>query len=166
MAEKQIIAPAITVSYEGLFNVFELYKILDEWQKKHNYDKTEKESIEYIKPEGKYIELSLEPSRKESDYVKFVIKIHIRMDNIKETVVEIDEQKERMQEGKISITFEGWIETDYEEAWHTKAGIYFLRILVDKYVYKLYTSKFAEGLKAEVNELSTQVKSFLNLYKY
>jgi len=166
MSEKQLVVGGLTISYEGLFNPSDLYKIIDDWQKKHNYDKTEKESIEYVRPEGKYIELRMEPCRKESDYVKFIIKIHIVMENLKERVVEIEGQKEKMYEGKITINFEGWIETDYEEAWYTKPGIFFLRVLIDKYIYKIYTEKFAAGLRAEVNELSTQVKSFLNLYKY
>jgi len=165
MAEKQSIGKT-SIGYEGLFNVFELYKILDDWQKKNNYDKTEKESIEYIKPEGKYIELHLEPYRKESDYVKFVIKIDITMENVKETVVEIDDEKKNMHEGKVSIDMEAWLETDYEGTWQMKPGIYFLRILVDKYIYKIYTGKFSSALKKEFDQLSAQVKSFLNLYKY
>ncbi len=166
MAERNIAVSGMVVSYEGLFNVFELYKILDDWQKKHNYDKTEKESIEYVKPEGKYIELKLEPARKESDYVKFVISIHIQMEGLKETVVEIDGEKKKMHEGRVTVTFDAWLLTDYEEAWHTKAGIYFLRLIVDKYFYKIYTDKFLSTLRGEVSELSTQIKSFLNLYKY
>jgi len=166
MAEKNIALTGLTVSYEGLFNVFELYKIVDDWQKKHNYDKTEKQSIEYIRPEGKYIELEMEPYRKESDYVKFVIKIKMVMENLKETVVEIDDEKKKMHEGKVTVVFDAWLETDYEEAWHTKPGIYFLRILIDKYIYKIYTEKFLGDLRAEVNDLMTQIKSFLNLYKY
>lgn len=165
MTEKQNVGKT-SVQYEGLFNVFELYKILDDWQKKNNYDKTEKETIEYVKPEGKYIELHLEPYRKESDYVKFVIKIDIVMEGVKDVVVEIDDEKKNMQEGKVAIDFEAWLETDYEETWSMRPGIYFLRILVDKYVYKIYTGKFSSKLKVEFNELASQVKSFLNLYKY
>jgi len=96
MAEKQIVVSGLRVEYEGLFKPDELYRIMDDWQKKHNYDKTERESKEYVKPEGKYIELRMEPYRKESDYVKFIIKIHIVMENLRETVVEIDGQKEKM----------------------------------------------------------------------
>jgi len=166
MTEKQIVVSGLAVSYEGIFSPRELYRIIDDFQKKHNYDKTEKESIEYVRPEGKYIELKMEPYRKETDYVKFIIKMHVIMENLKETVVEVDGQKENMYEGKVTINFEGWIETDYEQAWTTKASIYFLRILVDKYIYKIYSEKFAAGVRAEVNELATQVKSFLNLYKF
>ena len=165
MAEKQEVGEK-SISYEGLFNVFELYKILDDWQKKHNYDKTEKEVTEYIKPEGKYIELHLEPYRKESDYVKFVIKIDITMQNVKEKIVEMDDEKKKMHEGKVDIDFEAWIISDYEDAWQVKPGVYFLRILVDKYIYKIYTNKFAGKLAGELEDLTNQIKSFLNLYKY
>lgn len=166
MTEKNIVVSGLTVSYEGLFNVLELYKIFDDWQKKNNYDKTERESIEYVKPEGKYIELRMEPARKESDYVRFELRVHIVMENIKETVVDIDGEKKKMNEGKVTIAFDAWLETDYEEAWSTRPNLYFLRLLIDKYIYKIYSDKFSGQLRGEVNELATHVKSFLNLYKY
>ena len=165
MAEK-VKVNSKTVEYEGLFNVRELYKILDDWQKKNNYDKNEMESVEYVKPEGKHIEIHAEPYRKESDYVKFVMAIDIVMTNVKDVVVEIDGEKNNMNEGKVTIDFEAWLETDYEEHWQMKPGTYFLRILVDKYIYKLYTSRFSKRLAEELDEISNQVKSFLNLYKY
>ncbi len=165
MAEKQEVG-STSVQYEGIFDVYELYKILDDWQKKNNYDKTEKESVEFVKPEGKYIELHLEPYRKETDYVKFVVKIDMIMENVKDIVIEVDDEKKNINEGKVSINFESWLISDYEEAWHTRPGIYFLRVLVDKYIYKIYTGKFAGKLKQEMNDLVTQAKSFLNLYKY
>lgn len=155
-----------SVTYSGIFNMYDVYKILDDWQKKNNYDKTEKESKEFITPEGKYLEFYLEPARKESDYVRFVIKINIKVRNLKETVVEIDGEKRNMHEGELEIGFGAWLDTDYEEAWSTKPGLYFLRILMDKYIYKMYTSKFVGKLKGEMDELVNQVKSFLNLYKF
>jgi len=166
MTEKNIVVSGLTVGYEGLFNVLELYKILDDWQKKNNYDKTERESMEYVKPEGKYIELRIEPARKESDYVRFVISVHIVMENLKEAVVDTDGEKKKMHEGKVTMVFDAWLETDYEEAWSTRPNLYFLRLLIDKYIYKIYSDKFSGQLRGEVNELATQVKSFLNLYKY
>jgi len=71
-----------------------------------------------------------------------------------------------MQEGELAVTLTGVLETDYEGKWEQKATIFFLRVLVDKYIYKFYTDKFESALAKEIKDLHTQIKSFLNLYKF
>ena len=166
MPEQKLVVEGIEVGYEGIFNIKEIYKIIDDWVKDYDYDKVEKVSTEYVRPEGKYVELILEPEKKVSDFVKNIIKVKIIARNLKDVEIEQDGMKKSMQEGNMLITFTGVLETDYEGKWEQKASIFFLRVLVDKYIYKFYTDKFESGLARDVNELSTQVKSFLNLYKY
>jgi len=166
MAEQKLVIEGIEVGYEGIMNIREIYKIIDDWMAANNYDKNELVNSEYLKPEGKYVELVLEPYSKVSDFVKNIIKIRIIARNLKDVDIEQDGVKKKMQEGILMITFQGILETDYEGKWEQKASIYFLRVLVDKYIYKFYTDRFESGLAKDVKDLSTQVKSFLNLFKY
>ena len=166
MPEHKIVIEGLQAEFEGIMNIKEIYKIIDDWIKAYDYDKVEKINTEYVRPDGKYVELLLEPEKKVSDYVKNIIKIKLIARNLKDVDIEEDGRKKKMQEGHILITFQGTLETDYEGRWEQKATIFFLRVLVDKYIYKFYTDKFENDIAKEVNELNMQVKSFLNLYKY
>ena len=166
MPEQKLVVEGIEVGYEGILNIKEIYKIIDDWIRDYDYDKIEKINTEYLRPEGKYVELVLEPEKKVSDYVKNIVKVKLIARNLKDVDVEEDGRKKKMQEGSLIVTFTGVLETDYEGRWEQKATIFFLRVLVDKYIYKFYTDKFENALAKDVKELSTQVKSFLNLYKY
>jgi len=166
MPERKLVIEELNVGFEGIMNIRDIYKLIDDWLFGNNYDKVELVNVEYLRPEGKYIELNLEPYKKVSDFVKNVIKIRIVAKNVKDVDVEEDGKKRKMQEGNFSMTLTGILETDYEGRWEQKATIFFLRVLVDKYIYKFYTDKFENGLAKDVKEIATQVKSFLNLYKY
>jgi len=166
MPEQKLVIEGIEIGFEGVMNIKEIYKILDDWLNDNNYDKNELVNVEYLRPEGKYIELVLEPNKKVSDYVKNIIKIKAVAKNVKDVEIEQDGKKKKMQEGNLSIMFRGILETDYEGRWEQKATIFFLRVLVDKYIYKFYTDRFESALAKDVREISTQAKSFLNLYKY
>jgi hypothetical protein len=164
--EKRLVIKGMLLKYDGLFSVLDLYKIIDDWLKENGYDKVEKENIEYVKPEGKYIEMRLEPYRKVSDYVQNRIVMKIIMTNIKEVDIDIDRKKRRLNKGEIAINFDAYLETDYAQRWEQKPVLFFIRTLVDKYVYKIQTQKFEDSLKTDTTNLHTAVKSFLNLYRY
>lgn len=166
MAERQIIVDHMRLGYEGLFDVTQLYTMINEWFREKGYDKKEKKNLESVTPTGKYIELELEPWKKITDYAKFVIKLRILMKDIKEVEIMRDGIKAKINQGSITIVFDGYLETDYENRWEQKPTFFFLRTLFDKFVFKPYTERFKARLIDEVNQLHTNVKAFLNLYRY
>ena len=83
-----------------------------------------------------------------------------------QTENEKDGKKVKLNKGDIQMIFDAFLETDYENRWETKPMYYFLRTLVDKYIFRVYTGKFVGNLAADVKDLHTRIKSFLNLYKY
>src|SRR3989338_7588125 len=96
MPEQRIIVDHLTISYSGIFNVTELYQLMDNWFREKGFDKRELRNQEHVTPEGKYIELELQPWKKVSDYVRHVIKVLVRMIRVKEIVVDIDGKMKRM----------------------------------------------------------------------
>lgn len=166
MAEQKIVVENLELQYEGLFSFKDLYKLIDDWLKENNYDKVEKMNMEKVSEEGKYIELVLEPVKYLTDFVEYIIKMRIIGRNIKEVEVERDGKKEKLNQGSLYIRFDAILETDYEGRWEQKPTFYFLRVLIDKYVYKFYTGKYESGLKKDLTEIHTQIKSLLNLYRY
>ncbi len=166
MVEIKIVVDTLQLSYDGLLNVNELYMLVDKFFRDHLYDKREAQNMEKVEPKGKYIELELIPYRKMTDYVKFVIRIRIHMFNVTDVEIEKDGQKVKLQKAKINMVFDGFLETDYEGRWEGKPEYVFLRTVFDKFVYKIYTEKFEKQLEEDVHNLHTQIKSFLNLYRY
>ena len=166
MPEREVVVDKLRLTYEGLFSMLDLYKMIDEWFRWKGYDKRENKNIEIVKPEGKYLELEIEPWKKVTDYAKNVIKIRMQVTGLKEVEVEKENTKLKLNQGRVHFVFDGYLETDYESRWEGKPIFYFIRTVFDKYFYKPFTSGFEKGVKEDVMHLHGQIKAFLNLYKY
>jgi hypothetical protein len=166
MVERKIIVDHLTISYKGLFNAAEIYKMIDFWFMEKNYTKHELVNYEQVMKTGKEVHVRMEPYKKITDYAKYVIIVEVVGSHIKEVILEKDSNKVRMNQGEISVVITGTLESDYEHRWENKAIFHFLRSLFEKYVFRTHTYKFETGLVEECNHLASQIKSFLNLYRY
>jgi len=166
MAERRHLIDNLTINYSGLFKASDLYNIIDQWLFDTRYDKRELRNSELLRPEGKYLDLLLLPWKKITDYAKYEIKISIIIKNLTQVEVEKEGKKIKMDKGEVIITLDGYLETDYENVWEAKPVYYFLRTLFDKYVYKLYTSRFEAGLKSDIFHLNRIIKGFFNMGRY
>ncbi len=166
MVETNIVVDNLGLNYEGLFDAKDYYKLLDGFFAEKNYDKREALSMEKVDSSGKYVELEIEPYRKITDYAKLVIRVRTKMFNVKEVEVEKDGHKIRLNQGKVNIVIDGFLQTDYENRWTDRPWMVFIRTIYDKFVYKKYTNDFTEKLNDDVGQLHAQLKSFFNLYRY
>ena len=163
MAEKDVVITGLSVSYTGLFNYADLFRLIDAFLIDKGYDRKEAKHVETVKPEGKYIEIGLGPGKALSDYAKSNLSIGIKANGIKEVTATIDGVKQKLNSGTVTVTFEGVLETDYEGRWENKPFYLFLKILWDKYVIKTFTGGFEKIIKADIEQLRDQVKGYLNL---
>jgi hypothetical protein len=166
MPERDQVIDKYRIQYEGLFSVSELYKLVETWFEERNYDKREIKNVEIVKPDGKYIEIDIEPWKKISDYAKVVIHLKYIMKNITEVEIERDNLKVKLNQGILILIFDAWIETDHEGRWENKPTFFFLRTVFDKYIYKPYTMGYRSHCGAEAKALISHVKGFLNLYRH
>jgi len=166
MAEREMIVDHLRLTYEGLFDASQLYKMIDEWFRTKGYDKWEIKNIEKVRPEGKYIEVILMPWKKMTDYLMFEIKVRMIITNLKEVEVEKDGRKVRLNQGSVQLVFDGYFTTDYEKRWEEKPMYFFIRAIMDKFFLNPYTDKYKGLLISDVNHLHSTVKAFLNLYRY
>ena len=166
MPEQRIVVDHLTISYSGVFSVIELYQTIDNFMREKGYDRRELLNQEHVTPEGKYIELHLQPWKKVNDYVRHQVKIIIRMIKIKELVVEVDGKRKKMNKGKVFIIIDGYMFTDFEGRWEQKPFYFFLRTLFDKFIYRSYTGQFEDLLVETCSQLHLTVKGYLNLHKY
>ena len=166
MAEYNFVLKNENVEYEGLFVVKDLYQVINKFLKDKGYDWKESKHHEYLGDESKYVELVLEPWKKISDYMKLVIRVNLKVYDMKDVLIEKEGKKLNMQKGKVVMRVDAILVTDYEGKWEEPPIKYFLRALFDKFIYKRYTNNFAAQLKEDTYELITNVKSYLNLYNY
>lgn len=165
MAERDTIVDKQRLTYEGLFDAKELYRLMDDYFEDRNYDKREIRNIEVVKEEGKFIDIEIEPWKKYTDYYRNIIHIRIIMSDLKEVEVERHKTKIKVNQGKLQMVFDGYIETDYKDKWESKPMFFFIRTIFDKYIYKPFTLSYAGSVKRDVDTLITQIKAFLNVYR-
>ena len=163
---RRLVVDHLKITYEGLFSVTDLYQAVDNFFREKGFDKREVRNAEYIKPEGKYIEIEMMPWKKVSDYARHVIRVDMKMFRIKEVIVAQDGHKVKLNKGRINVIIDGFLDTDYEGRWETRPAFVFLRTVFDKFIYKTNVGE-AEGLLVEnVNQVHGMVKAMLNLYRY
>ena len=166
MAERETLVDNYRIQYEGLLSVVDLYTMIDEYFEEKGYDKREKKNIEKVSPEGKYIEIHVEPWKKMTDYAKSVIGVRVVMSDIKEVEIEKDGVKVKLNQGKVQFVFDAWLETDYEHRWEMKPMFFLVRTIFDKYFFKNYTISFKNEVASDLNQLIVLMRSFLNLYRH
>ena len=154
-----------SISYDGIFNYRELFRIIDVWLREHYYDKWEKRNEQYKTPEGFSLDIEFTPWKKVTDYHKLIMKIEISGTNLKEVEVELNGKKEKMHEGKLNIKLTGYLVVDYEHKWN-RPVYYFIRDVYDKYVYWRITKKYIDMVIEHVDSMYNDIRSYLNVTHY
>jgi len=166
MVERKVLVDEEEMDYEGLFNLLELYSIIDDYLKQKGYDKFEPLNEEQVMPSGKEIHIVMTPKKWHSDYVRKFLKIDMLFNSIKEVETEIDGVKVKLNQGKVKILYSCFLETDWEGRWEQKPIYFFLRTLMEKYVYRKQTRDFEMETISDLRELKDKMGAFLNLYRF
>jgi hypothetical protein len=166
MAERRLVIDHMALTYDGLFELHELYVLINQWLKDKGYDLREQKNQEHAKSDGKYIEVEMLPWKKVTDYARHVIKLNLRVLKMKKVVIEQDGNRISMDRGTLRVVIDGYLDTDYEDRWESKPFYFFLRTIFDKFVYRTYSTQYEELLVENCLQLQSTIKSFLNLYQY
>jgi len=166
MVEKKILIDEESMEYEGLFNFFELYSIIDEFLKLKGYDKFEPLNEEQVYPEGKDIHIIFTPKKWHTDYIRKAMKVELLLSHIKDVETEIDNVKVKLNQGKVRIMFSGFLETDWEGRWEQRPLYYLIRTMFDKFIYRKHTHDFEMEIISDVNELKAKMGAYLNLNRF
>ncbi|MCX6709494.1 MAG: hypothetical protein NTV63_00880 [Candidatus Woesearchaeota archaeon] len=166
MSEKAPVVENLSLSYSGLFNAKELYSTINSWFKEKGYDRREIKNEEHVYPQGKFIDIELQPYKKVSDYAKIVIRIQLTMKDVKDVDIEKEKHKLRLNQGRVDFTFDSYLETDYESRWEQTPFYFLLRTIYDKFIYRSYTRRFEEKASSDLKELYEEIKSFLNMARF
>ncbi|MBI2564532.1 hypothetical protein HYV79_00890 [Candidatus Woesearchaeota archaeon] len=165
MAEKESLGKK-EIQYDGIFSAKELIETIKDTASDKKFSVSEGEHIESVKKTGRYIQRTLTLGKTLSDYAKLKAIISLQFSELKDTIVQKAGKKKKYQTGKLYLTIEPLLVTDYEERWESKPVFFLLRMFFEKNIYSPQLKKFrAEG--EELMELLYEnLKAYLNLQKY
>ena len=166
MAEIRHLIEDKKLEFRGLCNIRGLYAMITDWLQERGYLKNESKNFEEVREGSKAMDLLLEPTRKISDYIQLGLKIEIECDDVKDVNIEVDGRKETVQEATMRFSFDAKLLTDYENKWETKPFYFFLRTLMDKYVFKGIIHKYEEMVMKDMKDLESEIKAYLNIVKH
>jgi len=166
MTEKTLVVDQLKLSYEGLFDLGELYALIDGWFYEKGWDKYERLNQEQITPAGRQIRLILEPWKSVTDYFKLIIRIKAHFVDVKDVEVEKEGQRFKLNQGEIKFIFDGYVVSDRRGLWNSRPLYWFLSIVFNKYIFKEHYNKAERWLLSDLDDLYQKIKSFLNVYKY
>ena len=166
MAEIKTLIDGKSLSYEGVFNIKELYKLIDKWFKDHGYEKQEIKNWEDVSENEKQIVIEVIPYKKVSDYARIDVRIFMIFSKLTEIDLEKDGVKHHMNKGRAEFYFDAYVVTDYENKWETRAVFYFFKNIFDKFIYKVYTSNYDGEAIRDETEIENEIRSFLNMNRY
>lgn len=166
MAEIKTLIDGKSLSYEGVFNLKELYRLIDKWFKDHGYDKQEIKNWEDVSQNEKQIILEIIPYKKVSDYARLDIRIFMIFSKITDVEIEKDGIKFKMNKGRAEFYFDAYVVTDYEHKWETKPIFYFIKNVFDKWIYKIYMSTYDTEVIRDCTEIENEIRSYLNMNRF
>ena len=157
------------ISYTGLFNYKELFRIMDFWLRDKFYDKFERRNEEYHTDRGIQMVTEFKPWKKVTDYYKIIIKIQFHVIDTKKVEVVRNGKKVQMDDGRVDIKLTGYFIPDYEGWWSknkNKPFHYFLRDIFERFVYWYITRKYQGMCIDHVNDLYHHLSTYLNVTPY
>jgi len=162
----KLVVDGLRIKYEGLFDIAEFYKEVEEWMKEKDMEKEIKKKEEHVKAAGKRLQWFIEIWKKPMDYVKQVVRVNVLMDNVKETYIVKGGAKKELNKGEVLIIFDAFLESDIAGRWQQKPVFWFLRAIYDKYIWNLWTNRYENELVNLTYDLHKRLHGFFNLYKY
>ena len=164
--EKNLIISGRELEYKGIFNINDLYSTINKAIKEQGYEKREKKSEETVKEEGRHVYVELRPWKEVTKWLLLMIKIKIIADNVTETISVVNNEKRVFQKGDVKIIFDGWIMSDYEDRWQMKPFFYFLKTMVNQFIWKApIESNISGQLEGDVEQIYKMIKQHFDSYR-
>ncbi|AJF61856.1 TPA: hypothetical protein HA239_02125 [Candidatus Woesearchaeota archaeon] len=155
------------LTYEGLFSVRELVRIIDKYFRTKAFDKKIVFDEEYQTAKGKYFHLKTEYYKKTDSYIRLQTRLWIYVNEYKETEIEVDGNKVKTGHGRLSITFDAFLQTEYFGLFPDTKPFYFLfKVIYEKYLARARIAYWDNVSKHVINELKTELSSYLNLNRF
>ncbi|MBT4935615.1 hypothetical protein HOL21_02545 [Candidatus Woesearchaeota archaeon] len=165
--EKNLVINNRELVYKGIFRADELFSTINRALEQRGYTKREKKTEETVTEAGRRTYVELRPFKVINNYAELLIKIKITLDNITETVEEFNNEKRKFQKGDVQMYIDAWLLTDYQSRWGMKPFVWFMKGVINKFVYRWpQEAGFPGQLSEDTAYVYAQIKRILNSYKF
>ena len=166
MGHIKLIVDHEKIDYSGPLEVTNLLRTIENFIWERGFDKRQEKDFEQNTERGKFIEWQIAPWKTITDYTRYIIKVRVLGYDIIKTDVVKNGKKMKVDDGRIIIVIDGFVEYDVESRWEQKPIFHFLRTLYDKFIFKAYTERFEQRLVHDINHLHDHIGKFLNIYRH
>ena len=166
MAEERIIVPEKEIKYSGLFNADEVFSFVRYWlTNKMHFTPHDLVHEEHVDGQKKTVIYEGHPYINATNYVKFRPYVFIHMSDVTDVTIEKNGEKIEMNKGNVTIKLEGRMVLDWVHLWEKTPFLYFLRAILDMYIFKMNTKWFERTLTEHMEHFHAATVSMLNLYR-
>ena len=163
--ERNLVINNRELVYKGIFRVDDLFQEMNHALEERGYTLREKKNEELVTETGRKTFVELRPFKVKTNYITFLIAIRITLDNVTETKEMVAGERKKFQKGDISLIFDAWLMTDYQRRWGMKPFVYFMKGIINKYLYKFPLEANAPGeLSKDTAIVYGRIKKLLNSY--
>jgi len=164
--EKQVLYDLRTM-YSGPFLVEDFYADVDRWIREKGYEKELKKKMEHVTKNGKRIEWVIEINFHLDELHHGDIQLRALMDNVTETVIKRGKKKIRINNGDVLINVNAFLIAHIHGSFfQVKPIYYFIRTLIDKYVWNFWSDKWDGTVNSEGRELFKRISAFFEVQKH
>lgn len=122
----------LRIRYKGVFSFEELLSFFRSWLKDNNFF--------ILEPKYKYRpkeqEVKLTGILKRNEYVMYTVEVTLKTEDVQDIELVKEGKKLNMQEGKLSIIFEGRMELDWQKRFQGNKLLIALQDFFHKYIIK------------------------------
>ena len=166
MVEKKQVLYDLRTTYNGPFVVEDFYAEVENWVREKGMEKEPKKKMEHVTKNGKKIEWVIEANHHFDDLHHGIVVLRALLDNVKESIIKKDGKKIRINNGDVLINIDGFIQSHIHGSFYqVKPVYYFIRALVDKFIYKFWSDKYDGDVSSDCHDLFKRLRLFFALQK-
>ena len=151
------------IRYKGIIDWGGLYQLIRRWFADHKYIYLEgKYKDKVATPFGNELEIKAAPYRRITEFLKYNIKMEIKLWDYKEFETTINGEKKLVTDGRIYIKLNCSIDFDYNKKFKTdfeKKLLKWMTTILKEY----YELKHFDNLTYSLYDLQKEIKEFLNM---
>ena len=166
MGHVKIIVDHDKIDYSGPLNVNGLLRLIELFIFERGFDKAHEKDFEINTANGKFIEWQISPWKWITDYARYIIKVRVLGYDVLKTDAMVHNKKTKIDNGRIIIVIDGFVEYDLQDKWEQNPLLHFLRAIYDNFIFKAYTERFEQRLVNDVNHLHDEIEKFFNLCRH
>lgn len=166
MGHLKIVVDHKKIEYSGPFDLSDLFRLIENFLWERGFDKRQDKDFEQNTPSGKFVEWVYSPWKKITDYIRYIVKVRVLGFDIVKVDVKNSGKKGKVDNGRVVIFIDAFMEYDYDNYWDDRPFLFFWRTVYDYFVHKVYSENFEQRLVHDANHLYDAIEKFFNIHRH